>query len=450
MSFSSYGLIVHDRRPESMRAGRVYVTLVVAGEMLLYSAIVLAVTSAGSAASATRAAPAAGPPDRLVAALFLAGFGIKAGMVPLHVWLPLAHPVAPTPASAVLSGAMIKAGLLGWLRFLPLGEAAHPGLGGVCVVLGFTSAFYGALVGLTQRDPKTVLAYSSVSQMGLMTLPVGVALVSPAHAGPALSAVVLFALHHALAKGSLFLGVGLAAVPPASRAGRALLGLGLVFPALALAGPTLTSGAVAKAGLKTALAASGMGGDLAISLLSAATVGTTLLMARYLVLVWPRAAEGAHRRAAGPGMSLPFAALVAAVAAAVWLVPWGDLRGAVRASAEVAPKWEVLWPVLAGTALAVPALRSGLPRAPGIPPGDLVVPAARGLARLGAGWLRLVGAIERALEAGRSRLIEPAARAVRAAIASGAGLEQALLRWEVGAVAFLIVSLALLASLALC
>ena len=58
--------------------------------------------------------------------LLVIGFGIKLGVVPLHFWLPLAHPVAPTPASAVLSGAMIKAGLLGWMRFLPLGEVAMP------------------------------------------------------------------------------------------------------------------------------------------------------------------------------------------------------------------------------------------------------------------------------------------------------------------------------------
>ena len=71
---------------------------------------------------------AASRPDTLSLILILLGFGIKAGALPLHVWLPLAHPVAPVPASAVLSGVMIKAGLLGWLRFLPVNlDMALPG-----------------------------------------------------------------------------------------------------------------------------------------------------------------------------------------------------------------------------------------------------------------------------------------------------------------------------------
>lgn len=75
------------------------------------------------------AAVAASPLRNELIVLLLVSLGIKAGLVPLHVWLPLAHPVAPTPASAVLSGAMIKAGLLGWLRFIPFGLAAWPEAG---------------------------------------------------------------------------------------------------------------------------------------------------------------------------------------------------------------------------------------------------------------------------------------------------------------------------------
>ena len=86
-----------------------------------------------------------------VALLLALGFGIKAGAVVLHVWLPLAHTVAPTPASAVLSGSMIKAGLLGWIRFLPSGGGGDPAWGAVFIAGGITAAFYGVAVGLGQR-----------------------------------------------------------------------------------------------------------------------------------------------------------------------------------------------------------------------------------------------------------------------------------------------------------
>ena len=94
------------------------------------------------------------------------GFGIKAGALALHFWLPLAHPAAPVPASAVLSGAMIKAGLLGWLRFLPLGYAALPAAGLGLVGVGLAAALIGAAAGALQRNPKTVLAWSSVARWG--------------------------------------------------------------------------------------------------------------------------------------------------------------------------------------------------------------------------------------------------------------------------------------------
>jgi hydrogenase-4 component B len=120
----------------------------------------------------------------LAVGLLAAGFAVKAGIMPLHVWLPLAHPAAPVAASAVLSGALIKAGLIGWLRLLPLGGAAWPGWGTVFVVVGLTTAIAGALIGVAQTRPKVVLAYSSVSQMGIIATLVGVGLLAPAAAPP--------------------------------------------------------------------------------------------------------------------------------------------------------------------------------------------------------------------------------------------------------------------------
>ena len=87
--------------------------------------------------------------------------------MPLHVWMPLTYSAAPIPAAAVLSGAAVKAGVIGLIRFLPF-DTALPGWGEALAAVGLFSAFYGVAIGITQPNPKTVLAYSSVSQMGLL------------------------------------------------------------------------------------------------------------------------------------------------------------------------------------------------------------------------------------------------------------------------------------------
>lgn len=310
MSFAGYGLVVHARSDEAWRAGRVYLVMAVLGEAALLAGLLLRVAPIHSIALPLP--PAAGSHETLAHLLLFAGFGVKAGVLGLHMWLPLAHPVAPTPASAVLSGAMIKAGVLGWMRFLPLGDQAWPTFGATVTVLGLAAAFAAVAVGLTQRTPKTLLAYSSVSQMGFLTVGIGAALMLPA-AWPALSAAIaLYALHHALAKGALFLGV--AAIPAGGPTRRWALAA-LALPALALAGAPLSSGAQAKEALKSALSLlPGEWPAWLAWLLPAAAVGTTLLMARFLVVM---AAE-----APGPkrGAALPWLAAVAASAAAAGFV----------------------------------------------------------------------------------------------------------------------------------
>jgi NADH:ubiquinone oxidoreductase subunit 5 (subunit L)/multisubunit Na+/H+ antiporter MnhA subunit len=211
MSLAAYGLIVHDRRPASLRAGQVYLVMTVAGEMLLFAGSVLLFHETHSLAfDGLPARLAASPRCGIVVGLLLAGFGIKLGVMPLHGWLPLAHPAAPTPASAVLSGAIIKTGLLGYLRMLPLGADALPGWSDVCVGVGLVTCVLAALIGMTQRNPKAVLAYSSVSQMGLVTVCLGAALAAPAAWSTVSTALLLWVVHHAVAKAALFLGVGVA------------------------------------------------------------------------------------------------------------------------------------------------------------------------------------------------------------------------------------------------
>jgi len=345
MSFASYGLVVHEGGPAALRAGRVYMVLVVLGEVTLFSAIMLAAASAGSIGFEPVRATLAHAPNRdLVMALAFIGFGIKAGVLGLHVWLPLAHPVAPTPASAVLSGAMIKAGLLGILRLFPLGAAGLGQWGSALIILGLAAAFYAVAIGLTQRDPKTLLAYSSISQMGILTTAVGLGLAAPA-AVPALIPVIgLYAVHHALSKGALFLGIGV--LRAASARGRRWLWLLLWVPALALAGAPLTSGMVAKLLLKAeTYHAAGAWGPALQAVLPWSAVATSLLMGRFLILL--RRPEAGYGAAGVPaGLLRPWGLLMALVA----LLPlWMAGPGAPLWSSAGA-YFSSTWPLLVAAA----------------------------------------------------------------------------------------------------
>ena len=130
---------------------------------------------------------------------------MKMGLAPLNGWMPLTYRAAPIPAAAVLSGAGVKAGVIGLIRFLPLGAAVEP-WGLALAAIGFFSAFYGVAIGLTQKNPKTVLAYSSISQMGVIAAALGMALVA-GDAG-ASSSVAFYAANHVLVKAALFLTIG--------------------------------------------------------------------------------------------------------------------------------------------------------------------------------------------------------------------------------------------------
>ncbi len=341
MSFASYGLVVHNGDTDALQAGRIYLYLVVIGEVLLLSAFLLQAWTVDSLLlkdfSNIR-------PKAITIALILVGFGIKAGALPVHVWLPLAHPAAPTPASAVLSGAMIKAGLLGWLRFLPIGLWAMPGWGTLCIIAGLLAAYYAVTVGLTQRNPKTILAYSSISQMGLMTVGVGLAIGWPQTVPVMLPAIGIYAVHHGFAKGALFLGVGALPAKEGSRRPDRLAVGGLVWASLALAGAPFTSGALSKIALKLPL--NDIQGTWVAGLnllLPLAAIGTTLLMAKFLFVITRH--PSAHDRPR-VGMWLSWIFTILLMTAAVWLLPVA--QKAVSNTLQLPSLWQALWPVAAG------------------------------------------------------------------------------------------------------
>jgi formate hydrogenlyase subunit 3/multisubunit Na+/H+ antiporter MnhD subunit len=356
MTFAAYGLVVHTGSAEAHRAGRVYLVMAVLGEAALVAGMLLTVHAASSHYLSDLAVAA--PPTAAIL-LLLFGFGIKVGMPLLHMWLPLAHPVAPIPASAVLSGVMLKAGLLGWLRFLPLGSVALPQAGTLLLTAGLLAMFLGVAAGLCQREPKVLLAYSSISQMGFMTLGVGAGLLAPQLWPVLLPAVGLYALHHALAKSALFLGVGVAQ----ANAGRRWVLVGMALSALALAGAPLTSGLLAKTALKAGLAGLPAPWDALLPvLLPLAALGTALLMARLLFLLAHIQAHG------GSGLAAPWWMLVALGTLLPWVLP----------SAVMAAWPGALWPILLAAAIAALLVRSGL-RARALPPGDILLVLERGL-----------------------------------------------------------------------
>jgi len=348
VSLAAWFLVVHDRTKAALAAGRVYIVLAVLGEAALLTGLMIGADASEDLQIATvRAAFAEAPLGPVGIGLLIAGFGIKTGMVPLHVWLPLAHPAAPVAGSAVLSGAIVKAGLIGMVLFLP----EETGWGIVLIVPGLFGAFGAAVWGLTQRNPKAVLAYSTISQMGLM-----LALVGAGSQG-----VVYFALHHGLAKGALFLCVGLMMLSTTRLQRRAALGLaGLV--SLSVAGLPLTGGALAKLAGKEGIDET-LGFALTLS-----SVTTTLILGWFLVRLAdmrkdPEQAPPWRRLFAGIGL------LAVAALALPWLLWASEVSLPQDYPLHRTNLLEGLWPVLGGLILLVLADRKVLPD---YPPGDLM------------------------------------------------------------------------------
>lgn len=389
VSLAAYGLVAHEQTDAAQRAGRVYMVLALLGEAVLLLGLVMLAAPSPEPNPLIRDAVALlpGSPYRDPAiALLMLGFALKMGLVPLHVWLPLAHPAAPMPASAVLSGVVVKAGVIGMIRFMPL-EAGLPGWGLALATIGILTAYAGAAIGVTQRRPKTILAYSTVSQMGLVAAILGAGLA----AGNAESAglAAYYGLHHTLVKGALFLGVGVAFASGGASRWPVLLVLALL--ALSLAGLPLTSGALAKLAVKPMLGYGAL--SVAVTL---AAVGSTMLMLHFLAVM-------ARETAARPASSAPQGERVAwlVVTLSALIMPWWLYDSVADAQAAAAwsagALWKLIWPMLLGAIIFMGARRFS-PLAGAVPEGDVLVLAERQSGRLA----RLPAAIAR-LDAGLRR-----------------------------------------------
>ncbi|HKM43319.1 MAG TPA: complex I subunit 5 family protein, partial [Limnochordia bacterium] len=184
MTFAAYVLVIHEQDRESLRAGNVYLYMSIAGGLALLAVIFLLqfVLGATGFQPALHLIVEKGINPWVVLVMIIGGFGVKAGMLPLHIWLPKAHPVAPAPASAVLSAIMIKTGAYGFLRLLyvvlsvPDGDPLffiQQNFGYLFVWIGAITMFVGAIMGILNDSMKRVLAYSSISQMGYILFAVG-------------------------------------------------------------------------------------------------------------------------------------------------------------------------------------------------------------------------------------------------------------------------------------
>lgn len=348
MSLSAYGLIVHQGGPEPRRAGRLYLQLAVCGEMLLLAGLLLRVHGADRTFDFTGWQTQ--PIDHLTLILLVLGLGLKAGFWPLHVWLPLAHPAAPAPASAVLSGAMLKAGLLGIWRCLPQDDPALAAWSAALLAVGLFGALYAALLGLCAGRSKAVLAYSSVSQMGWCLMIIALAWGIEAPQPAMLTALLLFGVHHGLAKGALFLAAGMVHERRLPRLAWLLLWL----PALALMGAPFTSGAAAKYLMKDAWQQSVF--DAWAPWLTLASFATALLLLRAL---WLMRDDQRHAPAHSPplGQWLPWALL--SLAPVIWPWLWPTSREPLLAGLYPNGIWAASWPLLLALALAGLALWRG-------------------------------------------------------------------------------------------
>ena len=216
MSLASWALVMaHHREAGNARAGYIYLLMASFGTLALLLAFGLLAGSTGDYGfAAIRAAGHTPYVATSVLILILLGAGSKAGLVPLHVWLPLAHPAAPSHVSALMSGVMTKVAIYGFIRviFDLLGQPSWPA-SVVVLFLGGITAVMGILYAMMERDLKRLLAYSTIENVGIIFVSLGLALAFQSNglklaAALALSAALFHVLNHSFFKSLLFFGAG--------------------------------------------------------------------------------------------------------------------------------------------------------------------------------------------------------------------------------------------------
>lgn len=251
MSVSSYFLVLYDYdKEENRQAGIFYLLFTQTGALFLFAAFGVIYAATGTLDFAGMAQL---PPHLKMTVFFLTliGFGSKAGVFPLHIWLPHAHPAAPSHVSALLSGVMIKMGIYGILRFYFLLDTPSPIPAWTIITLGMVSGILGVVYALGKHDLKRLLAYHSIENIGIILLGCGLGMLG-LHSGDRIMAVfgftggILHVFNHAIFKSLLFMGAGAVVQKTGMRHIDQLGGLMKTMP---VTGRTFLTGSIAISGL---------------------------------------------------------------------------------------------------------------------------------------------------------------------------------------------------------
>ena len=395
MAVSAFFLVAtDDDKPEVRRAAWVYLVATHAGTACLFAAFAL--LRAGSGSFEIQRV-ALSPSASVVFVLGVVGFGMKAGIVPLHFWLPAAHANAPSHVSALMSGVMLKAGVYGILRFSSLVDAPPLWWGLLVAGLGAVSAVSGIAMAASQADLKRALAYSSIENMGIVWLGIGLALAGRAVGQPAwvtlgFCGALFHVFSHACFKSLLFFGSGGVIHATGTRDMDRLGGLARRMPvtaglvlvgALAAAGLPLFNGFVGEwliaVGLFETLRPSSSGGWLLAFCAPALALAGALALASFVRIVGvtflgtPRSAEAAGAHEPSRLMTAPMAVLATAcvglglwpsavipalvAAQGAWLGAPADADLLSAALLQPARALLILGAALAAAALGLAALR---------------------------------------------------------------------------------------------
>jgi hydrogenase-4 component B len=360
MALSTYLLVIIEHEQAAMRrAGLLYLISTHTATLLLF----ILFAAWGSEAtdltfsSLAQARPSGGAASALLA-LALVAFGLKAGVVPLHFWLPEAHAAAPTPVSALMSGVVIKMGIYGLLRVIALIGSPATWFGWLLLGSGAVSGVLGVLWALGQHDLKRLLAFHSVENIGIILLGMGAGVLGYAYHRPEVALLgfagaILHTVNHALFKSLLFLGAGAIQHSAHTREIDALGGLWQSMPrtatafligSAAIVGLPPLNGLVSEWLVFRSLLQAGFASDaLRVAVLAAATLGLigALALACFakvvgLIFLGVPRQQLQHDTREAPGALLRPQFALAALCILIGTLPWFVLRPVLRAAAAVA------------------------------------------------------------------------------------------------------------------
>ncbi|MBW2370215.1 MAG: hydrogenase [Deltaproteobacteria bacterium] len=249
MSLSSFFLVIYDHQsPENRKAGYLYFVFSHVGAMFIFAAFGVMYGYTGSFGFTGTLPETA---KILVFILSFIGFGSKAGVFPFHVWLPHAHPAAPSHISAVMSGVMIKTGIYGIVRMYWVLDLQTPLFGEIVIIFGMVSGILGVVYALGQHDLKRLLAYHSVENIGIILIGIGIGMIGVSSGNPLMAVLgfsggLLHVLNHSIFKSLLFMGAGIVIKKTGTRSIDALGGL---LKNMKITGITFLIGSLAISGL---------------------------------------------------------------------------------------------------------------------------------------------------------------------------------------------------------